>query len=226
MTTTRTGYTHNKGKTPQGPPFADASAAEPPDRRVIAQLGWKQIQHRSYQQTVQIFHFRTSYMSVRNFRELLIRHAAFGYIDNLIGPDTQANLFRPDGDELPANTIEVAYLPNIFTGIKHKRNRGFALGFRTHAARAKKLKKYRIKPDETIEWFFFDREIEHTILRSWVCDINTRTVRPMHSVDVNDPTLLFYHVANLHKGTFTRTVKMAHAEHKDWHASLDQARLR
>lgn len=227
MTTTRTGYTYNKGLTPQGPPFADASAAEPPDRGEAAHFVRQPVQHRSYQHTIQIYHFRTNFLSVNNFRKLLIEHAAFGYIGTTIGPDTQLHLFRPDGDELPTNTIEVAHLPYIISK-KSTPNKtgGFALGFRTHDYRTKNLKKYGIKPDETIEWFFFDRPIEHTILRSWVCELSTRTMRPMHSVDSNDPKLLFDHVADLCKGTFTRTVKKAHPEHKDWHASLEQAHLR
>ncbi|KAH4992467.1 hypothetical protein HBI25_213950 [Parastagonospora nodorum] len=227
MTTTRTGYIYNKGKMPQGPPVTDVSAAEPPDRGGAAPFVPQPVQHRSYQHTIQIYHFRTNFLSVNKFRKLLTEHAAFGYVDTLIGPDTQINLFRPDGDELPANTIEVAYLPNIFNK-KFVKGGGFALGFRTHDCRTKKLKKYNmpIKADKTIEWFCFDRAIERTILRSWICELSTRTMRPMHSVDSNDPKLLFDHVADLWKGTLKRTVGDAHQEHKDWHWSLEQAHLR
>jgi hypothetical protein len=209
---------------------ADMSAAEPLDRGGSLDLGLQQVQHRSYQHTIQIYHFRTDFMSITAFRNMLNEHTTFGYIDTLVGPDTQSNLYRPDGDEIPENTIEVAYLPDIFMKVKPGRGRGFALGFRTFNYKKKKTKDennvLKKEEEEAIEWFCFDKPIENTILRSWVFEPSTKTLYKKHNVDTNNPKLLFNYVADIWKGTRKRTTGDAHQEHIDWHLSLMHAHLR
>ncbi|KAF1917682.1 hypothetical protein BDU57DRAFT_404278, partial [Ampelomyces quisqualis] len=172
----------------------------------------KQIQYRSYQRVIEIYHFRATYLSVFDFRNLL-RRDAHGYMDTLVGSDTLLkDQYIPPGDEVPAGCIEVAYLPGVFP--RRKVSDGSALGFRMGNA--------------NIEWFCFERCISGEILERWMWDPESRKVQIAEGgvVDENDPRLLFDRVASLGKGTERRVVKAAHKEHNQWHGSLWDAKLR
>jgi hypothetical protein len=212
--------THPKRKTYKKQPVADASSVEPSDRGGPSGFHLHTIQYRTYQQEIQIYHFRSNVLSVKAFRHLLIQHPAFGFVDAVIGPDTQLNLLRPDGDELPNNTIEVAYLPLILSQKKQGRAHAYALGFRTINDKSKNKKK-----DPIIEWFCFDKSIEESILRSWVHQPGTRLIQNVPQVHENNPYLVFNKVATLGKGIDKKGVAGAHQEHVDWHASLSGAHL-
>lgn len=190
-----------------------SSSPEPlvPDHSPPIRLRLKQIQYRSYQRVIQIYHFRTSYLSVYDFRNLL-DSADNEYIDTLIGVDTLLeNQYIPPGDEVPPNCIEVAYLPGVFP--RRKMADGSALGFRVG--------------NGTIEWFCFGRGVDESFLSKLVWDGNAGEAFIMDDgVDPNDNRLLFNPVATLDKGTFRRVVRAAHLEHKMWHKSLWEAEMR
>jgi hypothetical protein len=181
----------------------------PPTHQTPAKL--KQIQYRSYQATIQIYHFRADYMSVSTFRNLLNRHKD-GYIDKLVSTDTlRTEQFIPTGDELPAGCIEVAYLPSVFPKTSATTS-GSALGFRM--------------PNNIIEWLCFDRLIETSLLECWVCDRSTRAVRAKQKSDESNEVRLFDLVGFLGKGMERRRVRGGNKEHKLWHDGLWAARRR
>jgi hypothetical protein len=172
----------------------------------------RQIQYRSYQVDIQIYHFRADYISVHNFRKLLSRQRD-GYIDTLIGTDTLASeQFVPNGDELPVGCIEVAYLPGVFPKQNTHSTSGSALGFRVG--------------NNTIQWFCFDRPIQDSLLNTWAWDTNVHDVRVMQTSAQKSECKLFDIVARIDKGLKQRRVKGANKEHKQWHDSLWHARLR
>jgi hypothetical protein len=160
-------------------------------------------------------------LSVYTFRRLIGREFP-AYVDTLIGPDTQYDLFRIDGDELPKDVVEVAYIPSVWCKSKGKRTETFgsALGFRT-------VNKNR---ENIIEWCCFDEEIEYTILEKWTFDQNTQAVHVRDHVRRDDPRLLFNKVATLDKDPYEDKPKQgkqeAYQEHIDWHKSLSMAKLR
>jgi hypothetical protein len=166
----------------------------------------RQIQYRSYQLDIQIYHFRADYIPVPAFRNLLNRHRD-GYIDTLIHIDTLSpEQFVPAGDELPVGCIEAAYLPGVFP--RHN-NSGSALGFRVGG--------------NVIQWFCFERPIQTSLLESWVWDTKACVVRTLESKCEDK---LFDFVARVDKGLKQRRVKGANREHKLWHDSLWGARAR
>ncbi|KAH7411970.1 hypothetical protein DE146DRAFT_784576 [Phaeosphaeria sp. MPI-PUGE-AT-0046c] len=172
--------------------------------------GLKQIQYRSYQQSITIYHFRADFISVHDFRNLLHRDE-HGYIDTLIGRDTLLPIeVIPEGDIIPAGRIEVAHLPYVLRS-GHKAD-GSALGFRSG--------------DGIIEWMCFDRCIKALILDAWTCAEETRAIRILKDVERNDPSRLFDSVAELEKGIAKRAVRGANEEHKQFHVSLWDAQLR
>jgi hypothetical protein len=172
----------------------------------------RQIQYRSYQVDIQIYHFRADYIPVHDFRKLLSRQRD-GYIDTLIGTDTLATeQFVPNGDELPVGCVEVAYLPGVFPKHKNPSTSGSALGFRVG--------------NNIIQWFCFDCPIQDNLLDTWVWDTNVHDVRVVHTFDPKSECRLFDIVARIDKGLKQRRVKGANKEHKQWHDSLWDARLR
>lgn len=157
-----------------------------------------------------IYHFRTDFMSISNFRSLL-RRDQHGYIDTLIGRDTILPMqFIDEEDVIPPGRIEVAYLPFVFRST-HKADWS-ALGFRFD--------------NGTIVWLCFDRCIKGSILDAWTCVEETRVIRILKDVDRNDPARLFDPVGELEKGITKRAVRGAHEEHKQFHASLLAGELR
>jgi hypothetical protein len=165
----------------------------------------KQIQYRSYQLDIQIYHFRADYIPVPAFRNLLARQRD-GYVDTLIGTDTLSpDQFVPTGDELPVGCIEAAYLPGVFP--RHN-NPGSALGFRIGG--------------NVIQWLCFERPIQTSLLESCVWDTKMCDVR----FDPKSGCRLFDIVARIDKGLKVRRVKGANREHKLWHDSLWGARAR
>jgi hypothetical protein len=169
----------------------------------------KPTQYRSYQHTIEIYHFRP-YITLKNFRRLL-HPTTHGYIESLTGPDTFASDHTiPLGDDIPTDHVEAAYLPNIFHRKGHAQH-GSALGFRSGA--------------EELEWICFDRPIAN-ILTTWTYDATTRNVHVLRNVHGNDERLLFDHVASLEKGLVVRRVGGANKEHRQWHTSLWRAEPR
>jgi hypothetical protein len=170
-----------------------------------------QIQYRSYQQEIQIYHFRTRYMSVGTFRSLLRRDSDLhGYVDILIGSERPLyDLYVPDGDDTPDGCIEVAYLSGVFP---RRGTPGCALGFRSG--------------DSVIEWLVFSQPVD-TILSSWM-GIKTHPNEVIIKVGAHrdDPCKLFDLVAFMPKGQAKRRVRGSNAEHKKWHDSLWNAKLR
>jgi hypothetical protein len=81
-----------------------------PDRN--SPFALTQIQYRSYQQEIIIYHFRTRLMSVATFRALLKRGSDLhGYIDTLMGSEKLLlGFYVPDGDDVPNECFEFAYL--------------------------------------------------------------------------------------------------------------------
>lgn len=175
----------------------------------------RQIQYRSYQHTITIYHFNTLFKSVHQFRALL-RRTEHGYVDTLIGVDTLARYqFILTGDEVPAHRVEVAYLPNVFRN--YFGAYGSALGFRSE--------------EGVVEWMCFERCIKSLILDAWVCEENEEEeggydVRVEKDVDKNDARRMFDPVATLDKGILKRAVRGAHEEHRRWHGSLWGAEAR
>lgn len=174
----------------------------------------RQIQYRSYQHEIQIYHFREQKVSISDFRSLL-RRDVHGYVDTLVGTDTLAKKhhFVPEGDEIPENRVEVAYLPNVFT-YQRSKSYGCALGFRTG--------------DKLIDWVIFDRPIEDIILNSWMWVVTNDGVQVhvRNNVHPDHPRKLFDHVGGMPKGITARRVKGVNPEHKQWHDSLWAAKLR
>ncbi|KAL5121404.1 hypothetical protein ACEQ8H_000475 [Pleosporales sp. CAS-2024a] len=183
--------------------------------RDLVRISYNQIQYRSYQQTVQIYHFRTCLLSVPQFTDLLMRYPEFGYLDTLVGPDTQISLFRPAGDEVPEDCIEVAYLPNVMTTQPKSRHHGHALGFRIPNG-------HNNTKAHAIKWFLFDRPIQAMILESWVrVQGGTATIYALPPTSIHDTSSrVFDRVAELWKGTKEKVVRKAFQEHFDWHGSL------
>jgi hypothetical protein len=180
-----------------------------PHPRALTKL--KQIQYRSYQATIQIYHYRATYLSLPTFRALLNRQKD-GYIDTLVSTDTlRTEQVIPVGDELPAGCIEVAYLPRVFPKTTSTTS-GCALGFSLG--------------NNVIEWLCFDRPIEPTILSCWVFDETTRAVHVEQSSKVGAEVKLFDLVGFLGKGIDRRRVRGGNAEHKLWHDGLWAARRR
>lgn len=168
-----------------------------------AQSRMKQIQYRSYQREIEIYHFQAKYMLLRDFRRLLNRDK-HGYIAVLDGPGKplEAN-FVNDDDKPPKGCIEAAYLPNVFRQANRTGSSGSALGFRT---------------GENIEWLCFDQPIKETILNKWIYKI----VDPGEVSGCSD-SKLFDLVAYMPKGLEERKVRGANEEHKQWHDSLLKA---
>lgn len=186
----------------------DSTTPESPDYQDSLRL--KQIQYRSYQHQIQIYHFRKKLVSLRTFRSWLERDL-HGYIDTLIGTDTLfLTQFVPKGDEVPENCIEVAYLPSVFPRRRSEAS-GCALGFRTGG--------------KHIQWMCFDRSIDD-ILNSWVYEKRTKQLYIEEDVDPDNERKLFNLVAYMPKGLAERRVKGANEEHKKWHNSLWGAKLR
>lgn len=208
---------------PQRAPHKRRQAHAAPPRPINhdGSTGLKQVEYRSYQHDIKIYHFRT-YITLDEIRTFLTRerhdskkpqHLKHGYVDALIGPDTLANNhFVPEGDDIPADCIEVAYLHGIFPYAMRRIPPGSALGFRAG--------------NNIIEWACFDRPIEDTILNSWVWDPSASQVDLVTTTSPNDPRRLFDFVASMPKGLRERRVKGANDEHKQWHESLWAARLR
>ncbi|KAH8723355.1 hypothetical protein GQ44DRAFT_620489 [Phaeosphaeriaceae sp. PMI808] len=163
----------------------------------------RQIQYRSYQQEIKIYHFRVDSLSVNRFRSLL-RKDKHGYVDVLVSPDL-LNFDVPDGDEIPSDRIEVGYLPRILAMTQGSVTNGSALGFRTG--------------NNVIQWFCFDRPVEDIILNAWVSE-NKET-----DPGAREENKLFEFVASMPKGIATRTIKGSNEEHKRWHQCLWVAEL-
>lgn len=172
----------------------------------------KQIQYRSYQHEILIYHFRTKHLSVSEFRSLLSRDT-HGYVDTLISTDTLAQKPVPKGDKVPRNCIEAAYFPNVFSQ-NGARSTGSALGFRVG--------------NNVIDWVCFDRPIDTSILDSWI-GFKTPFGLQVHAQDIvpaNHPRRLFDLVGSMPKGISQRRVRGANYEHKQWHDALWEAKLR
>lgn len=218
MSTTQAGPYSSRPKGRNKQPVRGSSSAEPPNRG--GHLPLRQIEYRTKLAPIKLYHFRKKFLSVYTFRRLIARHYP-SYTDTLIGPDTQVDLFRIDGDELPHNVVEVAYLSEVWARLKGARTETFgcALGFRT-------INKDK---ENIIEWCCFDRKIEDTILKKWVFEQNTKAVHVRNNVNKNNPKLLFNHVASLDKNPGLKAKqgkKDAWQEHIDWHKSLSMANLR
>jgi hypothetical protein len=194
----------------------DSSTPESPGHEESTRL--KTIEYRSYMQDIQLYHFRL-HLSLRDLRRTLTQdkyardktpRQEHGYVDMLIGTDTLAKKhFVPEGDETPANCLEVAYLPGVFT--QSGRTTGSALGFRTN---------------DTIEWACFDRSINDSVLKSWIWDQTTSRVQLGLKVHADDARKLFDLVAIMPKGLETKRATGGNVEHKQWHTSLSKAQLR
>lgn len=180
----------------------DSGPAPPPLLRIPV----RQIQYRSYQQAIEIYHFRSKHVSVHDFRQLLIREA-HGYICTLIGEDTLTGLPVPLGDFKHRTSIEVGYLPGVFPITR--RISGSALGFRMN--------------NGTIEWLCFNLPIDD-ILATWVWKKKSQRVIADTFVKCESKCKLFDKVARIEKGLKDRRVKGAHPEHKYWHDSLLDAK--
>lgn len=199
-----------KSRRPSRPRRHDSTSPGPPHHQPGARL--KQIQYRSYQCTIQIYHFRKTCLSLNDFRSLLNRDL-HDYVDSLISYDALAHLEPSEGDKVPADCIEVAYMPNIFTRGKVKLY-GCALGFRI---------------DKTsIDWMCFQGDIEATILSTFIVRLQGSAVQcgPMPDLHPDDPRKLFDFVAEMPKGLNQRRVKGANEEHRLWHDALWSAKLR
>jgi hypothetical protein len=170
----------------------------------------EQIQYRSYQQEIQIYHFRTRLMSVATFRSFLKRDANLhGYVATMISSEKPLfDLYVPDGDEVPDDYFEVAYLPRVFP---RRGTPGCALGFRSGGS--------------VIEWLIFTQPVD-IILSSWMGkEAHPNEVLVKLGAHQDDPYKLFNLVALMPKGQEERRVRGSNAEHKKWHDSLWNAKL-
>lgn len=108
----------------------------------------KQIQYRSYQSEVYIYHFNTYHVTVDQLRRHLTRKQ-HGYVASLYGPDEMTGIHHAEGDVIPNGCIEVAYLPKAFS------HSGSALGFRYWVGKE-------------VEWMCFDGPVlEGVLAEKW-----------------------------------------------------------
>jgi hypothetical protein len=218
MSTTRNARSRSHHQARQEQPVPVPPVKKPPDKGI--RIALRQASYRTKLQSVQIYHYRVNLLSVHTIRRIFGRECP-AYRDTLIGPDTQINLFRIEGDELPENVVEAAYIPDVWMrprGHNAFKAYGSALGFRT-------MNKNK---ENIIEWCCFDERIEDSILKKWTFDESTGAVHVQHNVHRDDPTLLFNKVATLPKNPgkeIKQGKKQAYQEHRDWHESLSEAKL-
>lgn len=159
----------------------------------------KQLQYRSYKYTISIYHYDPLQLSVRGFESMLTRKE-HNFVSRLVSSDPIANQPLPEGDDVPDDKIEVAYLPSAF------QNRGCALGFRIPIPPNAPL-----FTEAKIEWLCFTRPV--TSIITAISDKNGKYPR------------LFDWVADLSKGARAKTGTVAgHREHRIWFEALKEAR--
>lgn len=210
----------NSLQTSNASAFSSSILPSSATQRLITKASvYHQIEYRSYQHDIKIYHSDTSTIpSIRRFKYLLRSeaHGPYGFTDMRSGEDTLRGLFIPDGDEVPRGKIEVGYLPNIFPAGGFGRGRtkdisGSALGFRDGGQ---------------IAWLCFKGPIEDTLLATWCWDPGAQSVvivQPGMPQAGRTLSKIFDHVATMPKGITQRRVKGANEEHKKWHDSLWRA---
>lgn len=157
----------------------------------------KKVHLRDYSADILIYHFRASHHAYSSFKASLDPKLN-GFVERLRGSDRLSSLPVPDGDEVPAHNLEVAYLDKAFTVGRHKV--GSALGFRTSR--------------DCIDWFTFDRDISVLLAN--------HSMDPFADAGV-EVKVLFDHVATLPKGIERRGIVGTHPEFRAWFDSLRDA---
>ncbi|KAJ4372941.1 hypothetical protein N0V83_003232 [Neocucurbitaria cava] len=150
----------------------------------------KQVQYWSYMHDIDLFHFQAYFATIHMFRTALSRQD-HGYVDTLFSNDPVHDLPVPEGDEVPADCVEVAYMRGVF------QRGGSALGFRVGK--------------NVVEWMCFDRALDDIILTK----LETNRLNVQGSA-----VMLFDHVANVPRGVQERRVRGTTTEHRSWHVSL------
>ena len=160
--------------------------------------GLQVIQYRSYQQAIYIYHVRTHLLPLSTIHQFL--RSQNNYRGKLTSFDPIQYSAIIDGDEIPPQCIEAAYMPAILHG------RGSALALRSDQESGK------------VEWLVFSGPIDDDVLSQIVC-VERRWVLQA-GVDGDDARKVFDLVGYAEKGLKTRSVKGANREHKGWHDSL------
>lgn len=162
----------------------------------------KQIEYRTYQRTIELYHYPHKTLPISRFEEMFAAKT-FGFIRRLESHDTLCEKngseknHVPDGDEVPIGVTEVAYLFNIFRNRRSSHATGSALGF-------------RLLDEDRIEWMCFDRPI-----RSLISEATT-----------DDGVHLFEKVADLERSGESRSLKgtvQGWREHRHWCDGLQVA---
>jgi hypothetical protein len=155
-----------------------------------------QIQFRSYQHDIQIYHIHIHILPLRRVRHLMRAHP--DYTATLTGSDPLQHAVRTEGDEIPFGSIEAAYLPGVFHGA------GSALGVRVwRGARGR------------VEWFCFRGPVE-----GFLKEVGADRAITDERDGSGDGERVFDLVGFVQKGLRERRVKGANWEHKAWHDSL------
>ncbi|KAF2023360.1 hypothetical protein EK21DRAFT_11611, partial [Setomelanomma holmii] len=167
------------------------------------------IQYRSYQQEIQVYHYRANFLSVHQLRAYCTLNAdRYGFVTTLLGPDTvENNHLKGKDDILPTGSMETGFLTDVFT-----KWHGCTFGIRVDG--------------KTIEWFVFDRPILDRILNRWWYDAERNEIQRSSNLHPEDPRRLFDFVGISTKGLVQRRVKGANFEHRMWWYSLNQADYR
>ncbi|KAF2249928.1 hypothetical protein BU26DRAFT_563820 [Trematosphaeria pertusa] len=152
----------------------------------------RQLQYRSYQYTIIIYHYNNYAQPLEDFKRSLSRDRN-GYISNLFSKDTLTGFPVAEGDEVPENSVEVAYLPNVF------QHRGSALGFRSFSK-------------DRIEWLCFKCPVEQ-LINNWTIVYPGGVLRKPF-----DKVATLERGETGRKGT----VK-GHPEHRAWYEALAEA---
>ncbi|KAF2133807.1 hypothetical protein P153DRAFT_278272, partial [Dothidotthia symphoricarpi CBS 119687] len=164
----------------------------------------KQANYWRYKQTISIYHFRTSHMSLNSFKSIL--RPDTGYTGTLYSFDPLKSTPTPHGDEIPNNSVEAAYLPAVLS------RTGSALGFRVG--------------NDAVEWLCFKGAVNETLLDKLFMDGQTvRLEDAEHELHPDDPRKVFDLVAYLEKDA-GQSKRGAHTEHKRWYLSFAVAEER
>lgn len=162
--------------------------------------GLQIIQYRSYQRDIFIYHMRTHLLPLADVRRALQSQAA--YCDKITSYDPLRYFDVIEGDEVPAECIEAAYMPSILHG------HGSALALRVGTELS----------SDAVEWYVFSGPIDEVFLSQIVCADGNWSLQT--GVEPDDPWKVFDLVGYAEKGLKTRTVRGANREHKGWHDAL------